>query len=125
MPFLPHDKEFKGDLSTLPKNAHAIQKLDDKLISSYSHHGFLLMTVVSPSEHSEISKLIDEDTHRVLHHYARLTRLPVPESLQRDLEEVGRGKEAYLHQPPCPDLRKDHHDCSCPDPLLAHRQRAS
>ncbi|KAJ4329665.1 hypothetical protein N0V87_010674 [Didymella glomerata] len=45
MPFLPHDKEFKGDLSTLPKNAHAIQKLDDKLISSYSHHGFLLMTV--------------------------------------------------------------------------------
>ncbi|KAF3034384.1 hypothetical protein E8E12_002281 [Didymella heteroderae] len=45
MRFLPHDIEFSGNVSALPKNAHAIQKLIDKLVSSYAHHGFLLMTV--------------------------------------------------------------------------------
>jgi hypothetical protein len=47
MLILPHDIEFNGDLASLPDNAHAIQKLNDALISSYTHHGFLIMTVVS------------------------------------------------------------------------------
>ncbi|KAJ4367972.1 hypothetical protein N0V86_009813 [Didymella sp. IMI 355093] len=45
MLILPHDIEFDGDPDSLPNNAHAIQKLNDALISSYAHHGFLLMTV--------------------------------------------------------------------------------
>lgn len=43
---LPYGVEVV-DYTTLPADAHSIQRLKDELISHYSHHGFLIMTVVS------------------------------------------------------------------------------
>ncbi|KAJ8112339.1 hypothetical protein OPT61_g5270 [Boeremia exigua] len=39
-----HDIEIQ-DLSSLPQNVHSIQKLIDRLVSSYSHHGLLILTI--------------------------------------------------------------------------------
>lgn len=117
---LPYGVEVV-DYTTLPADAHSIQRLKDKLISRYSHHGFLIMTVVSWEEVLMHSKLIHSDACCFLHRNTLFIGLRVSQdSLSRNLQQAQRPEKAKLRQPPCLDHCKGPHDRACTVSLHDH-----
>ncbi len=95
--------------------------LTDQLVSSYSHHGLLLSTVVSIIRLLCYCKLISSDSSDFLHLHPPLLGLPLPQGdLSRHIQAAQSQPEAPLCQPPCLDHRERPYDCARLVPLLGH-----
>lgn len=93
---LPYGVEVV-DYTTFPADAHSIQRLKDELISRYSHHGFLIMTVVSWEEVPIHSKLIRLDACCFLRRNTLFIGVRVSQdSLSQDLQQAQRPEKAKL-----------------------------